>query len=119
MRHIKIAQTILFAGIGLFTFCTSAHADMDWKRMKRDLSIQESILDQFFDEKKVSTTGLYIEDHGVLLIANGGMQKYEIQVHAIGKSESTATPVKGVIQNNEEGKSSSNTEVKRDKNSER
>ena len=54
MRHIKtkIAQTILLAGISLFAFCTSALADMDWKRMKRDLAIQESILDQFFDGKK-------------------------------------------------------------------
>ncbi|MCY3870739.1 MAG: hypothetical protein OXG87_14380 [Gemmatimonadetes bacterium] len=76
MRHIKIVQTILFTGIALVTFCTSALADMDWKRMKRDLSIQESILDQFFEEKKVSTTGLYIENHGVLLIASGWMQKY-------------------------------------------
>ena len=66
--------------------------------MKRDLSIQESILDQFFDEKKVSTTGLYIENHGVLLIASGGIQKYEVRVRAIGKSESIATPIKGVIQ---------------------
>ncbi len=76
MRHLvtKIAQTVLFAGIVLFTFCTSALADMDWKRLKRDLAIQESILDQFFDEKKVSTTGLYIENHGVLLIASGGIK---------------------------------------------
>ena len=76
MRHFvtKIVQTVLFAGIALFTFCTSALADMDWKRMKRDLAIQESILDQFFDEKKVSTTGLYIENHGVLLIASGGIK---------------------------------------------
>ena len=84
MRHIKTAQTILFAGIGLFAFYSSALADMDWKRMKRDLSIQESILDQFFDEKKVSTTGLYIEDYGVLLIASDGIHKYEVQVRAIG-----------------------------------
>ncbi len=86
MRHIvtKIAQTSLFAGIALFAFCTSALADIDWKRMKRDLSIQESILDQFFDEKKVSTTGLYIENHGVLLIASGGIHKYEVRVHATG-----------------------------------
>ena len=86
MRHIKtkIAQTILFAGIALFAFCTSALADIDWKRMKRDLSIQESILDQFFDEKKVATTGLYIENHGVLLIASDGIQKYEVRVRAIG-----------------------------------
>ncbi len=102
MRHIvtKTAQTILFAGIALFTFCTSSLADIDWKRMKRDLSIQESILDQFFDEKKVSTTGLYIEDHGVLLIANGGMQKYEIQVRATGKGESSDIAIfdKDVIQ---------------------
>ena len=54
MRHIKTktVQTILFAGIALFALCTSALADIDWKRMKRDLSIQESILDQFFDDKK-------------------------------------------------------------------
>ena len=91
MRHFvtKIVQTILFAGIALFAFCTSALADMDWKRMKRDLSIQESILDRFFDEKKVSTTGLYIENHGVLLIASGGTQKYEVRVRAIGKDESS------------------------------
>ncbi|MYF17174.1 MAG: hypothetical protein F4215_07155 [Gemmatimonadetes bacterium] len=84
MRHIKIVQTILFAGIALVTFCTSALADMDWKRMKRDLSIQESILDQFFEEKKVSTTGLYIENHGISLIASGGVERYEIRVQAIG-----------------------------------
>ena len=86
MRHIKtkIAQTILLAGISLFAFCTSALADMDWKRMKRDLSIQESILDQFFDEKKVSSTGLYIENYGVLLIASDGIQKYVTRVRAIG-----------------------------------
>ena len=91
MRHIvtKTAQTILFTGTVLFAFCTSALADIDWKRMKRDLSIQESILDQFFDEKKVSTTGLYIENHGILLIASGGMKKYEIRVHAIGDKKLT------------------------------
>ena len=83
----KIAQTVLFTGIALFAFCTSALADMDWKRMKRDLSIQESILDRFFDEKKVSTTGLYIENHGVLLIASGGIHKYEVRVRVIGKGE--------------------------------
>ena len=101
MRHIvtKTAQTILFAGIALFTFCTSSLADIDWKRMKRDLSIQESILDQFFDEKKVSTTGLYIENHGVLLIASGGIKYGEInrlQVQVIRKGESSdiATPAK-------------------------
>lgn len=102
MRHLvtKIAQTILFAGIALFAFCTSALADMDWKRMKRDLSIQESILDQFFDEKKVSTTGLYIENHGVLLIASGGTKKYEVRVRAIGKDESSDIAIfdKDVIQ---------------------
>ena len=101
MRHIKtkIVQTILLAGISLFTFCTSALADIDWKRMKRDLSIQESILDQFFDEKKGSTTGLYIENHGVLLIASGWMQKYEVRVRAIGdKNVDIAISDKGVIQ---------------------
>ena len=101
MRHIKTktAQTILFTGIALFTFCTSALADIDWKCMKRDLSIQESILDQFFDEKKVSTTGLYIENHGVLLIASGWMQKYEVRVRAIGdKNVDIAISDKGVIQ---------------------
>ena len=84
MRHIKTVQTILFAGVFFYALCTSALADIDWKRMKRDLSIQESILDQFFDEKKVSTTGLYIENHGVLLIASGGIHKYEVRVHATG-----------------------------------
>ena len=81
MRHIKkkIAQTIFFAGIALITFCTSALADIDWKRMKRDLAIQESILDQFLETKKGSTTGLYIENHGVLLIASGWKQKYEVR----------------------------------------
>ncbi len=113
MRHIvtKIAQTILFTGIALFALCTSALADIDWKRMKRDLSIQESILDQFFDEKKVSTTGLYIENHGVLLIASGGIHKYEIQVHAIGDENVNivATPDKGVFRIQK---------IKRDKNNE-
>ena len=102
MRHLvtKIAQTVLFPGIVLFAFCTSALADIDWKRMKRDLAIQESILDQFFDEKKVSITGLYIENHGILLIASGWRQKYEIQVHAIGKGESSDIAIsdKDVIQ---------------------
>ena len=100
MRHIKTktAQIILLAGISLFAFCTSALADMDWKRMKRDLSIQESILDQFLDTEKGSTTGLYIENHGVLLIASGGIHKYEVRARVIGKSESIATPIKGVIQ---------------------
>ena len=99
MRHIvtKTAQIILFTGTVFFALCTSAFADMDWKRMKRDLAIQESILDQFFDEKKVSTTGLYIEKHGVLLIASGGTQKYEVRVHMIDKSESITTPVKGSV----------------------
>ena len=116
MKHIKIkiAQTILFAGMALFALCTSALADIDWKRMKRDLSIQESILDQFFDEKKVSTTGLYIENHGILLIASGGMQKYEIQVHAIGDENVNivATPDKNVvrIQKIKRDKSSKNEE---------
>ena len=122
MRHIKTktAQIILLAGISLFAFCTSALADIDWKRMKRDLSIQESILDQFFDEKKVSTTGLYIENHGVLLIASGWMQKYEVRVRAISKSESIATPVKGVIQRQMDrgDRVLRIQKIKRDKNSE-
>ena len=121
MRHFvtKIVQTVLFAGIALFTFCTSALADMDWKRMKRDLAIQESILDQFFDTTKGSTTGLYIENHGVLLIASGWMQKYgeisRLHVHAIGdKSENLeiAIPGKRVlrIQKSKDDKSSENEE---------
>lgn len=122
MRHIKIVQTILFTGIALFAFCTSALADMDWKRMKRDLSIQESILDQFFDEKKVSTTGLYIENHGVLLIASGWTQKYEVRARVIDKSESITTPVKGVIQSQSVMDRGDRVlriqKIKRDKNSE-
>ena len=113
MRHIvtKIAQTILFTGIALFALCTSVLADIDWKRMKRDLSIQESILDQFLETKKGSTTGLYIENQGVLLISSGGMQKYEIQVHAIGDENVNivATPDKGVFRIQK---------IKRDKNNE-
>lgn len=113
MRHLvtKTAQTILFAGIALFTFCTSVPADMDWKRMKRDLAIQESILNQFFDEKKVSTTGLYIENHGVLLTASGWTEKYEVRVHAIGDENVNivVTPDKGVFRIQE---------IKRDKSSE-
>lgn len=113
MRHLvtKTAQTILFAGIALFTFCTSVLADIDWKRMKRDLAIQESILDQFFDEKKVSTTGLYIENHGVLLTASGWTEKYEVRVHAIGDENVNivVTPDKGVFRIQE---------IKRDKSSE-
>ena len=113
MRHLvtKIAQTVLFAGIALFTFCTSVLADIDWKRMKRDLAIQESILNQFFDEKKVSTTGLYIENHGVLLTASGWTEKYEVRVHAIGDENVNivVTPDKGVFRIQE---------IKRDKSSE-
>jgi len=101
MRHIvtKIVQTILFTGIALFTFYTSALADIDWKRMKRDLSIQESILDQFLETKKGSTTGLYIENHGISLIASGGVEKYEIQVQAIGDKNVNivAIPDKNVV----------------------
>lgn len=122
MRHLvtKIAQTVLFAGIVLFAFCTSALADIDWKRMKRDLAIQESILDQFFEEKNVSTTGLYIENHGVLLIASGGIKYGEInrlQMQVIRKGESSdiATPAKSArgvwrIQKNRGDKSSENEE---------
>lgn len=113
MRHLvtKIAQTVLFAGIVLFALCTSALADIDWKRMKRDLAIQESILNQFFDEKKVSTTGLYIENHGVLLTASGWTEKYEVRVHAIGDENVNivVTPDKGVFRIQE---------IKRDKSSE-
>ncbi|MDE0554369.1 MAG: hypothetical protein OXI24_09160, partial [Candidatus Poribacteria bacterium] len=121
MRHIKIVQTSLFAGIALFALCTSALADIDWKRMKRDLSIQESIIDQFFDEKNVSTTGLYIENHGVLLIAHGGIKYGEInrlQVQVIRKDESgdIATPTNSFrgtwrIYKSRDDKSSENEEV--------
>ena len=101
MRHIvtKTAQTILFTGTVLFALCTSALADMDWKRMKRDLAIQESILDQFLETKKGSTTGLYIENHGISLIASGGVEKYEVQVHAIGDKNVNivAIPDKNVV----------------------
>ena len=137
MRHIKTktAQTILFAGIALFTFCASARADIDWKRMKRDLAIQESILDQFFDEKKGSTTGLYIENYGVLLIASGGIKYGEggrLRVRAIGgESIDIAIPDKSVwqIQKSGDKKNGKNKEeeikgvlriqkIKRDKSSE-
>ena len=79
--------------------------------MKRDLAIQESILNQFFDEKKVSTTGLYIENHGVLLTASGWTEKYEVRVHAIGDENVNivVTPDKGVFRIQE---------IKRDKSSE-
>ena len=116
MRHIvtKIVQTVLFVGIALFTFCTSTFADMDWKRMKRDLSIQESILDQFLETKKGSTTGLYIENHGISLIASGGVEKYEIRVHAIGDKNVNivAIPDKNVvrIQKTKRDKSNENEE---------
>ena len=114
MRHIKILQTILFAGIALVAFCTSALAEMDWKRMKRDLSIQESILDQFLETKKGSTTGLYIENHGISLIASGGVEKYEIRVHAIGDKNVNivAIPDKNVvrIQKTKRDKSNENEE---------
>lgn len=114
MRHIKILQTILFVGIALVTFCTSALAEMDWKRMKRDLSIQESILDQFLETKKGSTTGLYIENHGISLIASGGVEKYEIRVHAIGDKNVNiiAIPDKNVvrIQKTKRDKSNENEE---------
>ena len=113
MKHIvtKTAQTILFAGIALFALCSSALADIDWKRMKRDLAIQESILDQFLETKKGSTTGLYIENHGVSLIASGGVEKYEVQVHAMGDKNVNivATPDKGIFRIQK---------IKRDKNSE-
>lgn len=121
MRHIKIVQTILFAGIALFALCTSALADIDWKRMKRDLSIQESILNQFFDEKNISTTGLYIENHGVLLIASGGIKYGEInrlQMQVIRKGESgdIATPTNSTrgtwrIYKSKDDTSSENEEV--------
>lgn len=59
MRHIvtKIAQTSLFAGIALLTLCTSALADLDWKRMKRDIEAyasQKIDLDTF--RKRVAIT---------------------------------------------------------------
>ena len=97
MRHIKtkIVQTILLAGISLFTFCTSALADIDWKRMKRDLSIQESILDQFLDTEKGSTTGLYVKNYGVLFIANGWKQTFgkkgSIKIVMLNKGEYSAS----------------------------
>ncbi len=107
MRHIvtKTAQTILFTGIALFALCTSALADLDWKRMKRDLAIQESILDQFLETKKGSTTGLYIENHGVVLIPRNWMERYggdnKIRVRMIrnkGGSLDIAIPHKDVWQ---------------------
>ncbi|MDE2798693.1 MAG: hypothetical protein OXI94_08495 [Gemmatimonadota bacterium] len=42
MRRIKIAQTVLFAGIALVTFCTSAFAD--YGPTLRGLSPEESII---------------------------------------------------------------------------
>ena len=78
-------RIILFAGIGFLALCTSAFADMDWQRMKRDLAIQESILDRFLDAKKGATIGLYVKNYGVLLIDRGwpqthsfGLQKDEV-----------------------------------------
>ena len=99
MKHIKIVQTILFAGVFFCALCTSALADIDWKRMKRDLAIQESILDQFLETKRGSTTGLYIENHGISLIASGGVEKYEVQLHAIGDKNVNivAIPDKNVV----------------------
>ena len=115
MKHIvtKTMQTILFTGIALFALCTSALADMDWKRMKRDLSIQESILDQFFETKKGSTTGLYVKNHGILLIASGWKQKYEVQVRAINdKNVAIAISDKSFLQRlkNRDDKSGENQE---------
>lgn len=72
-----MTRTILFAGISLYiALCTSASADMDWQRMKRDLAIQESILDRFLDTKKGATIGLYVKNYGVLLIDRGWPQTY-------------------------------------------
>ena len=69
-----MTRTIRFAGIGFLALCTSALADMDWQRMKRDLAIQESILDRFLDAKKGATIGLYAKNYGVLLIDRGWPQ---------------------------------------------
>ena len=44
--------------------------------MKRDLAIQESILDHFLDTKKGATIGLYVKNYGVLLIDQGWPQTY-------------------------------------------
>ncbi len=53
---------------------------------------------QFLDIKKGSTTGLYIENHGVLLIANGGIKR-EFRVHIIDdKSVNIAISDKDVWQ---------------------
>ena len=42
MRHIKIVQTILFAGVFFYALCTSALAD--YGPTLRDLSPEESII---------------------------------------------------------------------------
>ena len=76
----KMIRTILFAGIGFLALCTSASADLDWQRMKRDLAIQESILDRFLETKKGATTGLYIENYGVLLVDRGWPQTYSFDL---------------------------------------
>ena len=93
---------------------------MDWKTHETRPLHSGSILDQFFDEKNVSTTGLYIENHGVLLIASGGIKYGEInrlQMQIIRKDESSDidTPAKSArgvwrIQKSRSDKSSENEE---------
>ena len=76
-----MTRTILVAGISLYiALCTSASAAMDWQRMKRDLAIQESILDRFLDTKKGATIGLYVKNYGVLLIDRGWPQTYSFEL---------------------------------------
>ena len=76
-----MTRTILFAGISLYiALCTSASAAMDWQRMKRDLAIQESILDRFLDTKKGATIGLYVKNYGVLFIDRGWPQTYSFEL---------------------------------------
>ena len=55
--------------ITLLAFPVASTADIDLKRMKRDLTIQESVLDRFFDTEEGSTTGVYIKDYGIVLVA--------------------------------------------------
>ena len=99
----------------LLALCTPALADTDWTKMKRDLTIQESVLDRFFDTEEGSTTGLYIENYGVVLIARDSEPDIHFNLtktYGIG----SRVQVRMIGDKNEHDKSSPNVHLSQNEN---
>ena len=99
--------------IALLAFPLAATADIDLKRMKRDLTIQESVFDRFFETEEGSTTGLYVKDYGVILVA----QDLDHDIHVdMTRKFGIGSRVRVVMRSDNDGKTTKTAQLHENEN---